>query len=129
MTTLYGYKRHGEVAFRNHVLVIPSVFCANKVSLDISEDIESVISIEHAHGCGQIGGDLEQTKRTLIGTALNPNAYGVIVVGLGCEDAAAQELGVRIKERTTKPVHIFTIQDVGDTYLAIEKGRELAKQL
>jgi len=126
---LLGYKRHNEIGFRNHILVIPSVFCSNKVCIDIAEAHEDIIAVEHSHGCGQIGKDLEQTKRTLIGTALNPNVYGVIIVGLGCEDAAAEELGERITSISEKPVHVFTIQDVGDTEQSIKKGKQLALAL
>ena len=129
MNQVMGYRRNNQVGFRNHILVIPSVFCSNKVCEDIAEGIDGVIAIDHAHGCGQIGSDLEQTKRTFIGTSLNPNVYGVIIVGQGCEDAAAEEIADRVKQQSSKPVHVFTIQDLGDTRYATERGRELAYEM
>src|SRR5699024_5161668 len=68
-------------------------------------------------------------KRTFIGTALNPNVYGVIIVGLGCEDAGAEEIANRIKSSTNKPVHVFSIQDYGDTEKAIKHGADIATNL
>src|SRR5699024_4518938 len=118
-----GYRRaDGSVGIRNHVLVIPSVFCANSVCKRIAENVEGAVSVEHQHGCGQIGIDKEQTKQTFVNFSLNPNVFAVIVVGLGCEGVASKGVAESIRKHTSKPVHEFSIQGVGGTPASIEKG-------
>ena len=82
------------------------------------------VAINHQHGCAQLGADEEQTKRTLVGVAQNPNVGAVIVVGLGCETNKAQEVAAAI---TGKPVAVVIIQECGGTIKAIARGTELAR--
>jgi altronate hydrolase len=40
----------------------------------------------HPYGCSQLGDDHETTQRILAGLVRHPNAAGVLVLGLGCEN-------------------------------------------
>lgn len=121
----YGYRRaNGEVGVRNHVLVLPSVFCANKTAELIASQVDGAVCIRHPLGCGQVGKDLEMSARTLAAIGRNPNVYAVLVVGLGCERIKPSELEESIAI-SGKPVRQVVIQNEGDTIAAIEKGTEI----
>lgn len=124
-----GYKRaDGRAGVRNFIVVIPSVFCANKVAEKITQNIEGVICLKHGVGCSQVGEDLEQTARTLINLANHPNIGGVLIVGLGCERFTPLEFYNEVK-KSGKPVEKIIIQEEGDTLQAIYKGTILLKKL
>ena len=124
-----GYRRPDDsVGVRNHVLVMPSVVCANTVVEKIGRELPEVIAITHQHGCDQIGEDLAQTRRTLVGLGRNSNVAAVLVVGLGCETLVAESLAAGIAE-AGKRVELLTIQEEGGSPKAQEKGVKLARQL
>jgi len=124
-----GYKRpDGRKGVRNIVVVIPSVFCANKVAEKIAQNIEGVICLKHGVGCSQVGEDLEQTARTLINLANHPNVGGVLIVGLGCERFSPFEFYSEIL-KFGKPVEKVIIQEEGDSIQAICKGTKLLKKI
>ncbi|HWR45696.1 UxaA family hydrolase [Sporomusa sp.] len=119
-----GYRRpDGSVGIRNHVLVIPTVVCANQVARGISHTVKGSVWVEHQHGCSQLAPDAAQTARVFIGHGTNPNVFGVVVVGLGCEVVRAQDVAAEIKKQCPhKPVHCVIIQDAGGSYKAISEG-------
>lgn len=125
-----GYSRsNGQVGIRNKIAVISSVVCVNSVARRVAEKIDNAVAITHPAGCGQFGRDFIFTFRTLTGLANNPNVYGVIVIGLGCENLLSGNLANNIK-KSQKPVEFFDVQDVqGGTISAIEKGTKLCKNL
>ncbi len=125
-----GYQRaKGLVGIRNKVAILSSVVCVNHVAQQISNKLENSIAITHPLGCGQFGPDFTYTIRTLVGLASNPNIYGVIIIGLGCENLTSKLLANQIK-RSKKPVEFFNVQDIqGGTIAAIEKGIELGKKM
>lgn len=125
-----GYSRsNGQVGIRNKIAVISSVVCVNSVARRVAEKIDNAVAITHPAGCGQFGRDFIYTFRTLTGLANNPNVYGVIVIGLGCENLLSSNLANSIK-KSQKPVEFFDVQDVqGGTISAIEKGTQLCKNL
>lgn len=129
MTEFWGYRRpDGSVGVRNHVAIIPSVYCANHVARRISEQVAGTISISHQVGCSQVGADFELTAVTLGNVGCNANIAGVLVVGLGCEKFRASELAERIA-RSGKPVEVISIQDLGGTPQAIEQGTCIAQAM
>lgn len=96
MRMFQGYRRpNGTIGVRNHVLVVPSVMCANHVVERIGRAVPDVVTVNHPTGCAQIGADFEQTKRTIAGFAAHPNVAAVLVVGLGCETNDSKELASR----------------------------------
>lgn len=129
MKTFMGYRRpQGLPGVRNHIAIIPSVFCANTVARRIYEQVNGTVVLTHPVGCSQVGLDLELTAKALKGVGRQPNFYGVIVIGLGCERFKAQELYESIKA-SGKRVEKIVIQEEGDTLLAIEKGVRLAQAM
>lgn len=92
-----GYvRKNGEVGIRNELWIIPTVGCVNGIGRymvnaftklhEISENYDGIHIFEHQYGCSQLGEDHEQTKKLLQNMAKHPNAGGVLVLGLGCEN-------------------------------------------
>ncbi len=124
-----GYRRpNGSVGVRNHVLVLPSVMCANHVVDRIGRRVPQVITVGHPTGCSQVGADFEQTKRTMAGFAANPNVAAVLVVGLGCETNESKALAAEIAARGQR-VEVIGIQESDGTSNTIARGVEIAQQL
>ncbi|ADJ13862.1 UxaA family hydrolase [Halalkalicoccus jeotgali] len=124
-----GFEREdGRVGVRNRVLVAPSVICSHIVAERIADANESAICTPHDHGCAQIGADHEQTERTLLNLARNPNVAGTTVVGLGCEHLQSEPFAERIATEGV-PVRQTAIQDAGGTEACIEAGAEATADL
>ena len=92
-----GYRRaDGRAGIRNELWIIPTVGCVNGVAQNIQKlfekelsdypSIEKVIAFPHNYGCSQLGGDHENTRNILADMVHHPNAAGVLVVALGCEN-------------------------------------------
>lgn len=124
-----GYRRHdGKVGVRNHVLILPTITCATQAAKQITELVHGTVSFIHQHGCAQVGVDYEQTFRTYVGLGNNPNVYGVVVLGLGCETHQARSVATEIA-KTGKRVETVSIQDYGGTLSAIAEGAKKATKL
>jgi altronate dehydratase large subunit len=127
--TFEGYHRpNGTVGVRNHVLILPSVMCANHVIDRIGRAVTEVITVQHPTGCSQIGVDFEQTKRTMAGFASNPNVAAVLVVGLGCETNESKALAQEIAARGQR-VEVIGIQESDGTSNTIARGIEISREL
>lgn len=126
---IMGYKRKdGSVGVRNKVLILPTVSCSSETARMISKQVAGTVTLNNQLGCGQIGKDAQRTIDTLIGLGQNPNVYGVVVVGLGCETAQAGIVAEGIK-RSLKPVEVVVIQEEGGTVNAVSKGIRLAAKM
>ncbi len=99
-----GYpRRGGRAGIRNEIWIIPTVGCVAAAAKAVErrfaalshENIDGVYAFPHPYGCSQLGGDAERTLDALVGLIRHPNAGGVLVMGLGCENT---QLG-RVKER------------------------------
>ena len=129
MKTFKGYARaNGDFGIRNHLLIIPTVICANQVCSRIEQMVPDTVAIPHQHGCSQIGADKDRTFDVLAGTGRNPNVGAVLIVSLGCEVVDPQALADAIRE-TGKPVEWFDIQSAGGSIKAIQHGVELARRM
>ncbi|MEH7304215.1 UxaA family hydrolase [Neobacillus drentensis] len=129
MTIIKGYRRaDGKAGIRNHVLLMPTVVCANQVVNRIGQQVSGTVAIPHQHGCSQVGDDKERTHRVLVGMGKNPNVGAVLIVSLGCEVMNAKQIRDEIRE-TGKPVLWIDIQDEGGSVKAIQKGIEAAREL
>jgi altronate dehydratase large subunit len=127
--TFWGYRRpDGRVGIRNHVLILPTITCAAQAAMQITNLVQGTVSFIHQHGCGQVGVDYEQTFRTYVGMGTNPNVYGVVVLGLGCEAHQARSIAEAIG-KSGKPVEVVSIQDHGGTLTAIAEGARIAARL
>ncbi|MFC7174513.1 UxaA family hydrolase [Haloplanus litoreus] len=124
-----GYERPGgSVGVRDRVLVLPSVICSHMVADRIADRVDGAVSAPHDHGCAQIGSDNEQTERTFLGVARNPNVAGTLVVGLGCEHVQSDAVAAQLDDLGV-PVRELSIQGVGGTDPTIERGAEAARDL
>lgn len=123
----WGYRRtDGSVGVRNHVLLLPTITCANQIAQNAAMITRGAVYVNHQHGCGQTGDDLHQTMRTFIGYGANPNVYGVVVCGLGCEAASARIVADGIAKRAGKPVELVLIQEAHGTLRATEAAARAA---
>jgi len=139
--TLSGFRRpDGSFGLRNHVLIIPSVHCANKVVERIANEIKygsvamkpdsKVVFFNHQHGCSELSYDASQTQDVLVGSGTNPNVYSVLVVGLGCEVVQAKSIAEQIKKYTPyKKVEYFNIQECGGVNESVKKGVTIVKKM
>jgi altronate dehydratase large subunit len=129
--TVMGYRRaDGSVGIRNHILILPSVVCANRVARGISQLVAGTTWVEHQHGCTQLGADAELTRRVLVAHGIHPNVFAVVVVGLGCETMRAQEVAADIRRQAPhKPVHLVIIQDEGGSLKAMAAGAGAAAEM
>ncbi|MDM5200821.1 UxaA family hydrolase [Fictibacillus enclensis] len=126
---LLGYRRpDGKVGVRNHVLILPTITCATQAAKQITELVQGTVSFIHQHGCAQVGEDYDQTFRTYVGMGLNPNVYGVVVLGLGCETHQARSVAGEIA-KSGKPVEVVSIQDNGGTLMTIAQGAKVAAKM
>lgn len=125
-----GYRRPGgRMGIRNHVLVLSTVGCANMLVRKIAEQVPGAVALENSKGCGQVGSGREIMRRCLINLTLNPNVFGTLIVGLGCETSKPYELADEIRQMSAKPLEVITIQDCGGSVKALERGIELARGL
>ncbi|MBK8323019.1 MAG: UxaA family hydrolase [Betaproteobacteria bacterium] len=123
MRKFLGYRRRdGRVGVRNHILLLATVTCANRVVQRIGFECPDVIVIEQAAGCIALEDDRAITRRMLLGLAMNPNVGAVCFVGLGCEQAQAKDLRDELRE--TKFALAVSIQDCGGSEEALAKCRE-----
>lgn len=126
---LVGYRRpDGSIGIRNHLLILPTVICANQVCGRAAELVPEAVTIPHPYGCSQVGDDAERTFNILMAMGRHPNVGAVLVVGLGCEVVEAQRLGAAIAE-TGKPVEVLTIQESGGSIRAIQVAAKAAERL
>ena len=94
--TFKGYRRkNGDVGVRNEIWIIPTVGCVNGIVTQLADKlreetkgkgVDAIVAFPHNYGCSQLGDDHEITKKILRDMVLHPNAGGVLVVGLGCEN-------------------------------------------
>lgn len=125
-----GYKRpDGRFGVRNHVLILSTVGCANMMVRKIAAAVPGCVALENSKGCGQVGSGREIMRRCLFNLTLNPNVYGTLIVGLGCETTKPYELADEIRTVSEKPLEVITIQDCGGSVKALERGIQIASEL
>ena len=130
-----GYRRaDGRVGTRNELWVLNTVGCVNHAADRIARQagerfagrIDGVHAFAHPYGCSQLGDDLRNTQRVLAGMLRHPNAGGVLVLGLGCENNQLDEL-LRVAGPVDRDrIAFFNTQDVNDE---LEEGTEAVTRL
>ena len=128
--TFMGYKRpDGLVGIRNHVLILPTCACASETCRVVSQQVAGSIHIINNSGCAEVKANEDMTQTILRGFAANPNIFGTVVIGLGCENVGHRELREAIEKITNKPIVSFGIQEEGGTpntiRLAVRAAREM----
>jgi altronate hydrolase len=125
--TWLGYEREdGGAATRNEVWILPTVGCVGFTSEQVAREAavrhggrtDGIHAFTHPHGCSQLGDDLAGTRAALAGLAANPNAAGVLLLGLGCESNQLAALVETIPEAARAKLRILAAQEAGDEMAA-----------
>ena len=133
--TFWGFPRpDNRAGVRNEIWVIPTVGCVNsvaqaiagKANVYVKGSVEEVIAFSHPYGCSQMGEDQEYTRRILADLIRHPNAGGVLVLGLGCENSNIQVLKPYLGQYDESRVRFLQAQDCENE---IAEGVELIKAL
>ena len=132
--TFRGFRRKGGVGIRNEIWIIPTVGCVNSVaetlarivSHDIRGSVTGVYAWPHPYGCSQTGDDQEHTRRILCDLICHPNAGGVLVLGLGCENSNIGELKKLLGDWDPERIAFLECQSVPDE---LEAGKVLLRRL
>ena len=120
--TFLGYpRRNGRVGTRNELWVLCTVGCVARTARRIAEvagerlkgRVDGVHALTHPFGCSQLGDDLAHTRMVLASLAAHPNAGGVLVVGLGCENNQLKAL-LEAANLDTSRLRSFNAQAVDD---------------
>jgi altronate hydrolase len=121
--TFAGYRRaDGRVGTRNELWVLNTVGCVNHAAERIAKQaaerfagrIDGIHAFAHPYGCSQLGDDLKNTQRVLAGLMRHPNAGGVLILGLGCENNQLDELLALAGDIDRSRIAFFNTQDVID---------------
>ena len=124
--TFMGYVRpNGDVGIRNEVWIINTVGCVNKIAKRLA-DLTGAVAFEHPFGCSQLGGDHLTTQLILKGLVNHPNAAGVLVLGLGCENNNIAEFKKVLGDYDPQRVRFLNCQDVEDE---ISVGVQIIEEL
>ena len=136
--TFLGYLRpDGRVGIRNELWIINTVACVNFPAEKIAQvarqkygapdsGIDGVYSFSHPYGCSQLGDDLGHTRSLLASLARHPNAAGVLIMGLGCENNQLKAFLDQIGPFDSQRVKFFNAQEVEDE---VETGLQLIDEL
>ena len=124
--TFMGYRReNGDVGIRNEIWIINTVGCVNKTA-KLLADKTGAYHFEHPYGCSQLGDDHMTTQKILRGLVNHPNAAGVLVLGLGCENNNIAEFKKVLGTWDDRRVKFLNVQDCHDE---IEEGIALISEL
>jgi len=124
--TFMGYRRlDGSVGIRNDIWIVNTVGCVNKTAQRLAERT-GALYFPHPFGCSQLGDDMACTQQILKGMVNHPNAGGVLVLGLGCENNNLDVFKKVLGEVDPNRVKFLNAQDVEDELAA---GEELIAQL
>ena len=125
-----GYLRgNGDVGIRNELWIIPTVGCINDVAKRLAAQ-SGAKALTHPYGCSQLGDDQLNTQRILCGLIHHPNAGGVLVLGLGCENNGIGEMKKVLGEYDPQRVRFLNLQDCEDEEAsALEILDELKAQM
>lgn len=133
--TFPGFPREdGRAGVRNEIWIIPTVGCVNDIASALARraqkflhgSVEDVIAFRHPYGCSQMGDDQENTRRLLADLIRHPNAGGVLVLGLGCENSGVDALRPYLGEEPLPRVRTLVCQEVEDELAA---GEALLREL
>ena len=135
--TFKGYKRkNGDVGVRNEIWIVPTVGCVNGIAEKLAEKlrnetklegIDSVYAWHHNYGCSQLSEDHENTRKVLRDICLHPNAGGVLVLSLGCENNQPDDFMAMLGDYDKDRIKLLVTQKVeGDE---IEAGMHILRDL
>ena len=131
-----GFRRkNGEVGVRNELWIVPTVGCVNGIADIIINEFKAEVGdlkidhigvFKHNYGCSQLGDDLHNTRKILADLVKHPNAGGILVLGLGCENNTMDSFKEVLGEIDEERVKFLVTQQVGDE---VEIGKNLLKEI
>ena len=141
--TFQGFRRaDGQVGIRNQIWVVPTVGCVNGIcqeivarfKTEISPDgstgspsgVDAIVAFPHNYGCSQLGDDHENTRTILSDIVHHPNAGGVLVVSLGCENNQLDAFRELVGPVDEQRVRMFVTQKVEDE---VEYGLQQLREI
>ncbi len=125
-STFMGYVREdGSVGIRNEIWIVNTVGCVNKVAEELSRKT-GAFHFPHPFGCSQLGDDQDTTQKILCGMVNHPNAAGILVLGLGCENNNIEVFKGVLGEYNPDRVKFLNCQDFEDD---IAEGVRLIEEL
>ena len=124
--TFMGYVREdGSVGIRNEIWIVNTVGCVNKVAEKIAA-ATGAYHFPHPFGCSQLGDDQSVTQKILAGMVRHPNAGGVLVLGLGCENNNIDLFRSILGETDDRRVKFLVAQEHEDE---VAEGIRLVEEL
>ena len=124
--TMRAYRHaDGRVGVRNDIWVVPLVGCVNRLAERLAQSCGGV-ALTHPYGCSQLGQDHETTANLPARLCRHPNAGGVLVVSLGCENNTLESFKARLGDFSSLNIRFMRAQDPGDEYA---RGLKLIAEL
>ncbi|MBQ2208519.1 MAG: UxaA family hydrolase, partial [Prevotella sp.] len=135
--TFKGYvRKNGDVGVRNEIWIVPTVGCVNGIAERLAQqlrqetgekDIDAIWTWHHNYGCSQLSEDHENTRKVLRDICLHPNAGGVLVLSLGCENNQPEDFMAMLGDYDKDRIKLLVTQRVeGDE---MEAGMEMLRDL
>ncbi|BCZ46118.1 altronate hydrolase [Clostridium gelidum] len=134
--TFEGYEReNGNIGIRNELWIVPTVGCVNGIGDRIIEKFKEEVKpvgldgievFKHNYGCSQLGDDHVNTRTMLGNLVKHPNAGGVLVLGLGCENNTMEDFIKSLGEYDKKRIKFLVSQEVSNE---VEEGAIILKEL
>ena len=130
-----GYPREkGRPGIRNELWILPTVGCVNDIARALAADaqklaggsVEGVFAFTHPYGCSQLGDDQDNTRKILADLATHPNAGGVLLLGLGCENSGIEQIRPLMGDYDESRVRFLVCQEAEDEH---EAGMKLLEEL
>lgn len=118
-------RENGDVGIRNDIWIVPTVGCVNGIAERLAAET-GAFAFTHPYGCSQLGGDHETTQKTLAALVRHPNAGGVLVLGLGCENNNISEFRKVLGNVDERRVRFLNCQDADDE---ISQGVQIISEL
>ena len=132
-----GYvRKNGDVGVRNEIWIVPTVGCVNGIAENLAHrlmqeiggrDVDAIWTWHHNYGCSQLSEDHENTRKVLRDICLHPNAGGVLVLSLGCENNQPEDFMAMLGDYDKSRIKLLVTQRVeGDE---IEAGMQILREL
>ena len=118
-------RKNGEIGIRNDIWIVPTVGCVNSIGKALAEKT-GALYYSHPYGCSQLGDDNKTTQLILRGLIKHPNAGGVLVLGLGCENNNIEEMKKVLGDWDEERIRFLSVQDVENE---MEEGIKILNEL
>ena len=120
--TFKGYlRKNGDVGVRNEIWIVPTVGCVNGIAEQLAhrlmtetkgEGVDAIWTWHHNYGCSQLSEDHENTRKVLRDICLHPNAGGVLVLSLGCENNQPEDFMAMLGDYDKSRIKLLVTQRV-----------------